>query len=110
MPFKIFCLLYPDPDPSQHLFSVLLQNDDTVDDLKDAIKLKKANILRDIDADEFTLHQVLIHDDGNLTSELSGEKFESGKVLQPTKKLSSAFLNGAVEDHLNIVALKPSAF
>ena len=110
MPLKIFCLLFPDRDPSQHLFSVSIHDDQTVDDLEDAIKCKKANDINDIDADELTLHQVLIRDDGNLTSELSGKKFDSGKALRPTKKLSGVFPNGAVEDHLHIVALKPSAF
>ena len=56
--FKIFCLLLP--DPSRYLFSVSIHNDRTVGDLKDAIKLKKANDLRDIDADKLILYKVVI--------------------------------------------------
>ena len=56
--FKIFCLLLP--DPSRYLFSVSIHNDQTVDDLKDAIKLKKANDLKDIDADKLILYKVVI--------------------------------------------------
>ena len=110
MPLKIFCLLFPNRDPSQHLFSVSIHDDQTVDDLKKMIKCKKANDLKDIDADELTLHQVLIRDDGNLTSELSGKKFDSGKALRPTSTLDDVFPNGALKGHLHIIALKPSAF
>ena len=110
MPLKIFCLLFPDRDPSQHLFSVSIHDDQTVDDLKDAIKRKNANDLNDIDAYELTLYQVLIRDDGNLVSQLSGKKFDSGKALRPTSTLEDVFPNGALKGHLHIVALKPSAF
>ena len=56
----IFCLLLPDDSPSQHIFLVTLRRDRTVGDLKDAIKLKKANDLRDIDADKLILYKVVI--------------------------------------------------
>ena len=56
---KIFCLHLPNDDRSRHPFSVSIGNDQTVDDLKDAIKLKKANDLKDIDADNFILFKVL---------------------------------------------------
>ena len=56
----IFCLLLPDDNPSQHIFSVTLRGDRTVDDLKDAIKLKRGNDLKDIDAVKLTLYKVLI--------------------------------------------------
>ena len=70
----------------------------------------KSKHSQSINADELTLHLVLIRNDGNLTSELSGKKFESGEALWPTKKLSGVFPNGAVEDHLHIMVLKLSAF
>ena len=59
MKLKILCLLLPNDDPSRHPFSVSIGNDQTVDDLKDAIKLKKANDLKDIDADNLILFKVL---------------------------------------------------
>ena len=55
---KIFCLVLP--DPSRHLFSVSIDNDQTIDDLKDAIKLKKVNDFKDIDADKLILYKVLM--------------------------------------------------
>ena len=55
---KIFCLLLP--DPSRRLFSVSIDNDQTINDLKDAIKLKKVNDLKDIDVDKLILYKVLM--------------------------------------------------
>ena len=46
----IFCFLLSDDNHSQHIFPVTIHRDRTVGDLKDTIKLKKANNLRDIDA------------------------------------------------------------
>ena len=59
MKLKIFCLLLPNDDHSRHCFSVLIDNDQTVDDLKKGIKLEKANDLKDIDADNLILFKVL---------------------------------------------------
>ena len=56
--FKIFCLLLP--DPSRYLFSVSIHNDQTVNDLKKAIKKEKVNDLNDIDADKLILYKVVI--------------------------------------------------
>ena len=57
---NIFCLLLPDDSPSQHIFPVTLHCDWTIGDLKDAIKLKKVNDLRDIDAYKLILYKVVI--------------------------------------------------
>ena len=59
MNLNIFCLLLPNDDPHRHIFPATLRGDQTVGDLKDAIKLKKANNLKDIDADELILYKVL---------------------------------------------------
>ena len=56
----IFCLLHPDDSPSQHIFLVTVRSDRTVGDLKDAIKQKKTNDLKDIDADKIILFKVLM--------------------------------------------------
>ena len=37
-----------------------IDNDQTINDLKDAIKLKKVNDLKDIDADKLILYKVLM--------------------------------------------------
>ena len=50
----LFCVVHPVSSP----FSVRLSNDDTVDNLKKAIKLENT-CLNDIDAHEFTLYKVL---------------------------------------------------
>ena len=56
----IFCLFHPDDNPSQHIFSVTLHSDRTVDGLKKAIKQERGNDLKDIDAVKLTLYKVLI--------------------------------------------------
>ena len=56
----IFCLFHPDDNPSQHIFSVTLRSDRTVDSLKKAIKQERGNDLKDIDAVKLTLYKVLI--------------------------------------------------
>ena len=56
----IFCLLHPDDSPSQHIFLVTVRSDRTVGDLKDAIKQKKTNDLKDIDANKLILFKVLM--------------------------------------------------
>ena len=55
----IFCLHLPDDDPHRHIFSVSIDNDQTVGDLKKGIKLEKVNDLKDIDADKLILFKVL---------------------------------------------------
>ena len=59
---NIFCFLLSNDNHSQHIFPVTIHCDRTVGDLRDAIKLKKANDLRDIDANKLTLYKVLIAD------------------------------------------------
>ena len=56
----IFCLLHPDDSPSQHIFLVTLRSDRTVGDLKNAIKQKQTNDLKDIDANKLILFKVLM--------------------------------------------------
>ena len=56
----IFCLLLPDDSPSQHIFLVTLRSDRTVGDLKNAIKQKQTNDLKDIDANKLILFKVLM--------------------------------------------------
>ena len=56
----IFCLFHPDDNPSQHIFSVTLHGDRTIDGLKKAIKQERGNDLKDIDAVKLTLYKVLI--------------------------------------------------
>ena len=56
----IFCLFHPDDNPSQHIFSVTLHSDRTVDGLKKTIKQERGNDLKDIDAVKLTLYKVLI--------------------------------------------------
>ena len=57
---NIFCLLHPDDSPAQHIFSVTLHSDWTVDGLKKVIKQERGNNLKDIDAVKLTLYKVFI--------------------------------------------------
>ncbi|KAI8594678.1 hypothetical protein EDD21DRAFT_74345 [Dissophora ornata] len=53
-PLALFCVIERESNP----FSVKINPSDTVDDVKDAIKAKKANDLSDVDADRLTLWKV----------------------------------------------------
>ncbi|KAF7720436.1 hypothetical protein EC973_008781, partial [Apophysomyces ossiformis] len=55
---KIFCLV--EGEPMSSAFSVKVSSADTVHDLKDAIKAKKSNDFKDIDANQLTLWCVSI--------------------------------------------------
>lgn len=57
---ELACIIYPCDKPSKLGFSITLGNDKSVDHLKDAIKCKNANSLKDIDAKELTLYKVSI--------------------------------------------------
>ena len=57
---NIFCLFHPDDNPSQHIFSVTLHSDWTIDGMKKAIKQERGNDLKDINAVKLILYKVLI--------------------------------------------------
>jgi hypothetical protein len=52
---KLMCLVWPDDDPEQHVFSVKIDDDDSVADLKELIKGKLARMLDKVDARDLVL-------------------------------------------------------
>ena len=73
-----------------------------VDSLKDVIKQKNANNLKEIDAKELTLYQVFILDIDHLGGKLSSMNFDTNILLWSMQKLSAIFPTGAEEGHLHI--------
>ena len=69
---KIFCVI---PDNGA-VFSVKVASDDTVDDLKKAIKKEKSQMLANVDADTLTLYRVAV------AESISGQKQERIKELK----------------------------
>lgn len=80
---KLICIFFPDEDPKlKKLFSVSIDDDQIVDDLKKAIKHEKANLLKDIDADELTLYKVSIPK-GQLKQALQDLDPDNGEISAP---------------------------
>ena len=84
------------------MLQVTLTNDQTIDSLKDVIKQKNANNLKEIDAKELTLYQVFILDNDHLGGKLSSMNFDTNILLWSMQKLSAIFPTGAEEGHLHI--------
>ena len=63
------------------MLQVTLTNDQTIDSLKDVIKQKNANNLKEIDAKELTLYQVFILDNDLLGGKLSSMNFDTNILL-----------------------------
>jgi hypothetical protein len=55
MSLELFCLVYPDPDPAQHNFSVHIDKNQTVSDLRKLIKAEKPHRLAHVEANELIL-------------------------------------------------------
>ncbi|KAK3805923.1 MAG: CRN family protein [Benniella sp.] len=112
---KIFCVIVGETKS----FSVKVPSDDTVDDLKDAIKAKKSNYfdLMKIDADQLTLWRVSLPDDDDLPTLLKSlndkqklSDFLSDKEkLKATTKLSNIFDAELPEDTIHIIVQLPQS-
>ena len=113
MVLQLFCIIYPREKPSKYAFSVKLGNDKTIDHLKDAIKHENANYLKDIDANELTLYKLSIPGK-DMSQALSTLRFDESddrvEELDPMDSLDEVFPNGVEEEHLHIVAVKPSTW
>ena len=108
MSLNLFCAVFP----SEHLFSVSIDANKTVDALKKAIKLEKKPRLNDIAADELTVYKVLIPDDDGLAPALDNLRLDDHAAaikLRATQKLSIIFSNGVEDGHLHILVQLPGA-
>ncbi|KAG0349895.1 hypothetical protein BG005_010571 [Podila minutissima] len=93
---SLFCLV--DGEAMSNAFSIKIPSSDTVDDLKDQIKTKKAPEFDDIAADKLALWRVSIKDDSDddIPSEL--DSVPEKRRLKVTTKLSKAFETELPED------------
>ena len=111
MLLNLFCVVFP-CKPSEHLFPVSIDANETVGSLKEAIKLKKEHRLADVDADELTVYKVLIPDDDGLALTLDNLRLDdhaAATKLRSTQKLSVVFSNGVEDGHLHILVQLPGA-
>ncbi|ORY98441.1 hypothetical protein BCR41DRAFT_390512 [Lobosporangium transversale] len=100
---KLFCILDGNSTP----FSVVVSPDDTVDDLKKAIKKEKENDFREIDADKLNLFHVSVPDEG---ATINLANIESKELLtRATSKISKIFgISPLPEETINVIIQRPS--
>ena|SRR5258707_7704073 len=91
-------------DQYEHVFGVKISRNEIVDALKDAIKAKRQNFLKDIDATSLILYKVTIPytELAEHATALSGPKLKLGK------ELSEVFVNGLLREHVHVVVEIPS--
>ncbi|KAF9546356.1 hypothetical protein EC957_009845 [Mortierella hygrophila] len=93
----LYCLV--DGEPVKHAFKLRdIPSSHDVDDLKDAIKHKKPNEFRDVDANELTLYRVSIHDDGTY--------HDKTELNNPRKRLLELFTKSP-DDNTYIIVQQP---
>lgn len=108
----LFCLVYPNDDPLQHLFVVDIDKGMTVAHLKQAIKAEKSHELDQLDADALKLWKVSIPANDKLKQHLQGLRFDgtvddATKLEVPVRRLSSIFPDGVEEMYLHIIVENP---
>jgi hypothetical protein len=104
--YKVFCIV----DGKTQSFSVKISPHETVDELKDAIKIKKSHEFDNFDADDLTLYLINLADDDsllkNVTERLAGQP--PLELLKPTRVLSTVFLGPPAKDLVHILVQSPS--
>ena len=91
-------------------FSVTIESSKTVDDLKDAIKEKKKNDLKDIDADRLALYKVSIPEGKNLEQSALQAIREASELDVSSRHLSKVFQEPIGEEEISIVVTLPDDF
>ncbi|KAF9294521.1 hypothetical protein BGZ74_011217, partial [Mortierella antarctica] len=102
---SLFCLV--DGEATSNAFSVKIPSNDTVDDLKGAIKAKKTNDFSDVDADKLTLWRVSISDDDDNDLPIPLDSVLDKKKLKATTKLSRVFIGELPEDTIHVIVQRP---
>ncbi|KAG0167291.1 hypothetical protein DFQ30_006200, partial [Apophysomyces sp. BC1015] len=85
----LFCLI--DGELLKNAFPVEIDSTSTVGHLKDAIKLKKSNFFKDVDADNLTLWLVKIPEDKEGSAIKLGELDEKEELTRPRKTMTALF-------------------
>ncbi|KAF9423740.1 hypothetical protein BGZ76_003620 [Entomortierella beljakovae] len=102
---SLFCIIDGNSTP----FSVYFKPDDTIDNLKKAIKKEKAIEFAEIDADKLTLWLVNLEiQDDDEESPIQLEALPDAKKLRPITRVSKIFPE-VPEDTIHILVQKPAA-
>ena len=88
-------------DRCEHVFSVQISRNKNVDALKDAIKAKKHNLLKDIDASDLILYKVSILCSPELAEHATALKLNE-LMLNPVHRLSKVFADRLLRDHVHV--------
>ncbi|KAF9344577.1 hypothetical protein BGX26_004219 [Mortierella sp. AD094] len=100
---KLFCILEGDSTA----FSGKVEPDDTVDDLKGAIKKKQSLLFDDIRAREFLLYSVAVPDEGIPVNLINVES----KILltKSTNEISEVFGTAPPKKTIHVIVQRPLA-
>ncbi|KAG0336120.1 hypothetical protein BG000_006920 [Podila horticola] len=103
---NLFCLV--DGEATSNAFSIKVPSTDTVDDLKNLIKTKKANDFSNIDADKLTLWGVLFLFSPSKRKEFIFLKdLPTARELYPMDTISDVFKDPLIEKSVNIIVQRP---
>jgi hypothetical protein len=102
--YKIFCIFEGRRTP----WSVKIENDKSVDDLKEAIKNKKSKVLADVDADDLTLYRLDIREDEQLVENIQQEMSKNPTLLFTSMKMTDLYSEGPPERSVHILVRLPS--
>ncbi|ORZ05137.1 hypothetical protein BCR41DRAFT_188909 [Lobosporangium transversale] len=97
---KIFCIVEGEATP----FPVKIPSNCSVGELQQAIKARKSNAFKDIDADQLTLKLI---PGGTTKKGLETLSEESLVALDELEELSTYFPNGAAKGHIHIIVKLP---
>jgi len=100
-PLKLFCWVIG--ENPQNVFSVKIQKQETVADLKKAIKAEKRRTLRDIDADALLLWDVSVPYTSQLVENVAKLELDKRDVLSPLDNLSEVFKGRLVQGSIHVV-------
>ncbi|KAF9081985.1 hypothetical protein BGX27_004680, partial [Mortierella sp. AM989] len=100
---KLFCIL----DGDSSAFPVKLDSDDTIGELKKAIKEEKKPRLDDIDADKLLLYQIAIPDEG---TQVNLNNVDSPKpLLKATTEIAEVFGTAPPKKTIHVIVQRPYA-
>ena len=108
MSIKIFCLEKGRTPAVQHAFPVNISRDETVGDLKDAIKAKKPNDFAGIDADRLRLWQVEIPVDRN--DLIQGQPLQDDDQLKATDYIDEYWTDPPKRRHIHVIVKLPCKY
>ena len=93
-------------DDCTHIFVVEISRNEVVYDLKEAIKVKTHPLLNDIVTSTLILYKISIEYTPQLAEHVAA--LELNEKLLPLDKLSKAFANGLLPEHVHVVVEIPS--